>query len=130
MKKSTEGTLEKELSPALLYDQIGAGNSCETREEQRLRFRELAANFRVFRKRAGLTQDQVAIRAHTSQSEVSRFERGVLGNATIEFTARLLGTLEPPQTLTFVQEAKDTDNTAPAESGAHTAGKGGRKKGK
>lgn len=48
-----------------------------------------AHEFRQLRRVAGLTQDEVADRAHTSQAVVSAFERGATRNPGIYILERL-----------------------------------------
>lgn len=50
---------------------------------------DLGERIRLARKAQNLTQGELAERAGTSQSAITRFEKGAVGNVTLSFLARI-----------------------------------------
>ncbi|WP_084655942.1 helix-turn-helix domain-containing protein [Pandoraea norimbergensis] len=53
---------------------------------------DLASNLKNLRKRAGLSQEQLSVRAHVDRSYVSQLEREI-GNPSLQVLATLASTL-------------------------------------
>ena len=66
--------------------------------EKSLNMNEIAQCFRTARRQRGLTQEEVAVKAGTTQSAVSRFESASRG-ASIDLAARLARALDSQLTL-------------------------------